>query len=186
MLEIKIEKYYKRDDDKSSLTGRYYIKTIERNKVIAHFDILDINWICRIASIEFAIDDEKLIADNQNYVHNLINAMVHHIYNELNLLKIKTKIYSNQDILIKNLQDFGFEIEGFLKNELYLNGEFYDCVYLAYFRSNYNENIIKTNYQIENNVEINEEDILADKEISYSLKKIGSAFKININKNNKE
>lgn len=183
MLEIKIEKYYKRDDDKTSLTGRYYIKSTERNNIIAHFDILNINWICRIASIEFAIDDNKLIAENENYVHNIINSMIHHIYNELNLLKIKTKIYSNQDVLIKYLQDFGFEIEGFLKNELYLNGEFYDCVYLAFFRNNYNENIIKTNYKIEDKVE--DEEVLTDKEVSYSLKKIGSAFKINLNKNNK-
>lgn len=182
-MELKVEKYYKKNEDRSLLTGRYYIKNNDKNNAIAHFEISNIDWICRIATIKLDIYDNKSNNEIPDYVHNIINSMVNYLYNELNLLKIKTKIYSNKDNLIKYFQDFGFEIEGFLKNELYLNGEFYDYIYLSFFRNNYNGNIIKIDYKIEDKA--NEEDIPDDKENNNSLKKIGSAFRININKNTK-
>lgn len=195
-VNLKVDRHFGRNEDKNSYIGTYYIKDTEKFNCIANFKILNIDWVCRIATVQLELYRNSIKDENISMnIHKIIKAMVDYMYNNLNLLKIKTKLYSNDEDMIISYQEFGFEIEGFLKNELFVNGEYYNLIYLALFKEGYNENIITSKFEKsiseENNDEIKKENkglgqISINKATDLSvlhIKKLGALFNIEGEKN---
>lgn len=170
---IEIQKYIGRNDKNTSFEGKYYLK--DENKTIGYFNIEKIDWICRWVKISVMI--EKTWEDMKSFIEVIMN----YLYNELNLLKIKIEVYSNEKDLIITFKELGFKVEGCFKNEKYLNGAYLDLICFASFRGEIKVSPVKSYKEEE---EIPDEEIqlddIEDKHIN--TKRIGSLLKLRLNK----
>lgn len=123
---IEVKKYIGRNDINTSFEGKYYLKN--KAETIGYFNIEKIDWICRWVKISV------MIKNSWEETKSFIKAVMDYLYNELNLIKIKIEVFSNEHDLINTFKEFGFKIEGSFKNEKYLNGTYLDLICFSSFR----------------------------------------------------
>ena len=78
---------------------------------------------------------------NQGYGTDAMKLLIHFIFEQIPIRKIKLYVFSFNKRAIKSYEKCGFSEEAVLKEELFRNGEYHDRIVMSLFRENYYENI---------------------------------------------
>jgi [ribosomal protein S5]-alanine N-acetyltransferase len=101
------------------------------NEHIGNIKLSNINWIHRTAEIGIMIGEKNYWG--KGYGTEAVKLVVEYGFNVLNLRKIYLGVYGNHQAAIKSYERAGFEVDGILKEHLYLDGTYVDKVYMSIF-----------------------------------------------------
>lgn len=76
---------------------------------------------------------------NQGYGTDAMKTLIHFIFNQIPVNKIKLQVFSFNERAIKSYEKCGFKKEAVLKEELFRNGEYHDDIIMSIFRRDYND-----------------------------------------------
>lgn len=77
---------------------------------------------------------------NRGYGPEATVLILHFAYSELNLIKISSHIYEENQGAISQAERLGFQQEGVLRKEAFFRGGFHDLVYLSVFKEEFYQN----------------------------------------------
>lgn len=129
-----MEKYYEKNlttvDKKEGCAFSVY--TLAEGEHIGNCDYRDVNIVTRTATIGLSIGEKGYW--NHGYGADVVRTLVRHLFNHLNLRRVQLDTWSGNDRAIRAYQKCGFEIEGRLKENEYVDGEYYDTVLMGLLR----------------------------------------------------
>ena len=129
-----MEEFY-RNTVLSSNNVIFAIVDIESDKHIGNIKLGPINWISRISPVGIMIGDKTYWG--KNYGTESMEIVLDYAFNKLNLHKIKLGVVLDHDAAAKTYEKAGFKIEGRAKSQFYLNGKYYDTLYMGILRDDF-------------------------------------------------
>ena len=99
------------------------------DKHIGNIKIGPIKWLSRVSPLGIMIGNKDFWG--RGYGTEAIKLAVEYAFKQLNLHKITAGIVATHQASIKSFQKADFEIEGKAKSQFFLNGEYYDSLYLG-------------------------------------------------------
>lgn len=102
--------------------------------------ILNIEYLHKIASISITIDKKF---HKMGYGQESINLLLDYAFNYLNMYNIMLIVYSFNVSAIKCYERVGFKKIGSRTKSRYLNGEWYDTIYMEILKDDFKTNYIK-------------------------------------------
>jgi len=104
----------------------------ETNELIGFVKLFDINWIYRFCYFGIVIGDKS--AQGKGFGLEASKLMIDYAFNILNLEKILLEVVESNSPAIKVYEKLGFEEEGRLKRQVYLDGGWKDVLIMSLFR----------------------------------------------------
>lgn len=101
----------------------------ESDKHIGNIKVGPINWVTRVASLGIMIGDKEFWGKGCGT--EAIRLVVDYAFTRLNLHKVTAGIAAIHQASIKAFQKAGFEIEGQAKSQFFLDGKYYESLYLG-------------------------------------------------------
>lgn len=101
----------------------------ESDKHIGNIKLGPINWITGIATLGIMIGNKEFWG--KGYGTEAIKLVLDYAFKRLNLHKVTAGIAAIHQASIKAFEEAGFEIEGQLKSQFFLDGKYYDSLYLG-------------------------------------------------------
>ena len=129
-----MEEFYRN----TALSGNnviFAIVDLESDKHIGNIKLGPINWISRISPVGIMIGDKTYWG--KNYGTESLELVLNHAFNKLNLHKITLGVVAKHDAATKAYEKAGFKIEGRAKSQFYLDGEYFDTVYMGILREEF-------------------------------------------------
>ncbi|MCZ6913317.1 MAG: GNAT family protein [Rickettsia endosymbiont of Ixodes persulcatus] len=103
---------------------------IEKNKqAIGTIQLFDINWIYRNAELSIRIFKKENMGKGLGSI--AINIMLDHAFNDLGLIRIWLRVFSDNNRAIRAYKKIGFTQEGIMKKAAFIRGEYKDIHILA-------------------------------------------------------
>ncbi|KAJ53587.1 RimJ/RimL family protein N-acetyltransferase [Clostridium tetanomorphum] len=102
----------------------FAIEDLKSGKYIGGCGINQINWLNRIATIGIFIGDKNYWG--KGYGTDVINTLVKFIFEQMNMNKVKLKVFSFNERAKKCYEKCGFRLEGVLRQELFRDGKYND------------------------------------------------------------
>ena len=130
----KMEEFY-RNTVMSSNNVIFAIVDKETDKHIGNIKLGPINWITGIATLGIMIGNKEFWG--KGYGTEAIKLVLDYAFKRLNLHKVTAGIAAIHQASIKAFQGAGFEIEAQLKSQFFLDGKYYDSLYLGITREDY-------------------------------------------------
>ena len=96
----------------------------ENKKHIGNLTLEHIDWIHRKAELGLVIGDKDCLG--KGYAREIVNLMLEHCFERLNLNKITAGMVSINLASKKLFENCGFVLEGTMKNEFFLDDNYYD------------------------------------------------------------
>jgi len=124
----KMEDFY-RNTALSSDNAIFAIVEKKADKHIGNIKLGPINWISRIASLGIMIGNKE--SWGKGYATEAIKLVVDYAFKELNLHKVTAGVVAGNQGSAKAFEKAGFSVEGHAKSRFYLDGEYYDSLYLG-------------------------------------------------------
>jgi RimJ/RimL family protein N-acetyltransferase len=116
--------------------GRVFsVYTLASDTHIGKCDYRDINPITRAATIGLAIGDRSFWG--KGYGPDIVHALTRHLFNTLNLERIQVDTWSGNTQAVRCYEKVGFQVEGRLRNNEFVNGSYYDTIIMGLLRSDY-------------------------------------------------
>lgn len=110
----------------------FIIVRLKDNKPIGAAGLLYINWIIRSADFSFYIGDNNTYIDDEGYAEEAAKLLLDYGFNNLNLHKIWMELYEFDKKKIDFFTtNFGFDIDGKLRDNCYEDGKYYDSFILS-------------------------------------------------------
>ncbi len=147
------EKWFEKisEDSKQVLFGITILDDKEKNPLIGYCGVTNIDFRNRRGEISFMIDPERA-TDEKLYREDFL-AVLHMLskygFEELNLNKLFTETFSFRKKHAKILEEFGFKLDGILRNHHFTNGNFYDSVIHSLLLSEWKEQQEKSKSEME-------------------------------------
>ncbi|MBS4535688.1 GNAT family N-acetyltransferase [Clostridium sp. D2Q-14] len=110
----------------------FVIETIHESQLIGECRIIDINWLSRIARIGICIGNKSF--HGKGYGTDTLNLLCTFIFDNMNMNKISLKVLSSNSNAINCYLKYGFIEEGYLKNEVFRDGEYLDIIIMSIFK----------------------------------------------------
>jgi len=133
----KMEEYYRN----TALSPNNIMLAIidkESDKHIGNIKLGPVNWITRIASLGIMIGNQEFWG--KGYGTEAIKLVLDYAFLRLNLHKVTAGIAAIHQASIEAFKKAGFEIEGQLKSQFFLDGKYYDSVYLGVTKEDFFKN----------------------------------------------
>lgn len=108
------------------------IELINEDKLIGTCGFNEINQISRKAELFIKISDKALWG--KGYGIEALEILLDFGFSDLNLRKICLRVMSDNERGIKLYKKAGFVIEGLMKEDYYIQGEYKDVILMAFFR----------------------------------------------------
>lgn len=109
----------------------------ENEILIGYGGLVHIDWKSKNAELSFIIDTyrNKDIDRFKNDLVIFLNLISRVCFDDLKFKKLHTTVYEieNRAPYIEVIKEFGFILEGNLKNHIYINGEFKNLLIFSYF-----------------------------------------------------
>ncbi|MFW9784000.1 MAG: GNAT family N-acetyltransferase [Candidatus Heimdallarchaeota archaeon] len=105
------------------------------NKPVGYCEIGDFDWFDRRAYIGFLIGETEYWG--KNICSEAVKLLVEYCFTELNLFKITAETLAPNIASKRCLEKNGFKIEGKVKKEMYVDGEFLDMLKLCIFKDDW-------------------------------------------------
>ncbi|MFC1992250.1 GNAT family N-acetyltransferase [Chloroflexota bacterium] len=107
----------------------------ETDRHIGNLRVGDIDWIRRTASIGQLIGEKDCWG--KGYGTEALKLAVEYCFNRLNLHKIVEAAASSATAAIKYMEKLGFVLEGTLRKEAFIDGEYQDALRYGLLREDY-------------------------------------------------
>ena len=115
--------------DESVLRAVFAIEDLKEKKIIGYTQLQRIDWISRYCYLGITIGDKKY--HKQGFALEAMTLIIQYAFEKLNLRKIVLEVTTYNDRAIKLYENFGFEIEGILKEHVYINNEFHNLLIMS-------------------------------------------------------
>lgn len=117
----------------ADFTYDFAIEDLETGKYIGGCSINECDVKNRTCTIGIMIGDKDYWS--KGYGSDSLKVLIKFIFEEVNMNKIKLKVFSFNTRAIACYKKVGFKEEGILKKELYRNGKYHDEILMAIFKS---------------------------------------------------
>lgn len=117
----------------ADFTYDFAIEDLETGKYIGGCSINECDVKNRTCTIGIMIGDKDYWS--KGYGSDALKVLIKFIFEEVNMNKIKLKVFSFNTRAIACYKKVGFKEEGILKKELYRNGKYHDEILMAIFKS---------------------------------------------------
>lgn len=117
----------------ADFTYDFAIEDLETGKYIGGCSINECDVKNRTCTIGIMIGDKEYWS--KGYGSDALKVLIKFIFEEVNMNKIKLKVFSFNTRAIACYKKVGFKEEGILKKELYRNGKYHDEILMAIFKS---------------------------------------------------
>lgn len=107
----------------------FAIADIETDKHIGNVKLGPINWISRISPLGIMIGDKDYWG--KEYGSESVKLVVEYAFKVLNLHKVTLGVVATHEAAVKVYEKSGFKIEGRAKEQFYLDGEYYDTLFMG-------------------------------------------------------
>ena len=121
----------------------FAIILLKNDELIGNCSIYRENDNVRVAEIGIFIGDEKF--RNNGYGQEALNLLLDYGFNYLNLNSIYLNVFSFNDIAINCYKKIGFKEAGRLRENYFLNGKYYDVVYMDILKREFKGIYIRNN-----------------------------------------
>lgn len=117
----------------ADFTYDFAIEDLETGKYIGGCSINECDVKNRTCTIGIMIGDKDYWS--KGYGSDALKVLIKFIFEEVNMNKIKLKVFSFNTRAIACYKKVGFKEEGILKKELYRNGKYHDEILMAIFKN---------------------------------------------------
>jgi len=135
VLTVEKEKSILEDLSKSGYT--FAIIKEDDNSLIGNIGLFDINHICRNAQCGLFIGEKE--NRNKGYGREALTLLLEYGFDTLNLNNVMLKVFSYNEIAISCYKRVGFKIIGERRNSYYINGAYYNDVYMDILASEFRD-----------------------------------------------
>jgi RimJ/RimL family protein N-acetyltransferase len=106
---------------------------------IGNIKLGPIDWIHRRGSLGVLIGEPA--ARGQGYGREAVALLVQHAFAELGLHKITAGAYADHTASLQLFRSLGFQEEGRLRQQLYREGAFHDCIYMGLLKADWKHGV---------------------------------------------
>ncbi|KGX84311.1 GNAT family N-acetyltransferase [Pontibacillus marinus] len=127
-----LKTYYQKNLSEHNLLDHgqvFSVYTSATNEHIGKCDYRDLNFITRTATIGLLIGEKEYWG--RGYGQDIIQTLVNHLFNDLNLKRIQLDTWSGNNQAIRLYEKCGFQVEGRLRQNEFVNGTYYDTVLMG-------------------------------------------------------
>ncbi|WP_105614200.1 GNAT family N-acetyltransferase [Vallitalea okinawensis] len=128
------KKFIESQSGMSSGKYSFAIETLD-GEYIGGCGVNEIDWKNSYTVVGIFIGNKDY--HNSGYGTDAMNILIDFIFNEMNLNKIKLKVYSFNKRAIRCYEKCGFKQEGVLRQEIFRNGSYHDQIVMGLLRSEY-------------------------------------------------
>lgn len=107
------------------------------NELIGFTKLYNINWVHRTTYFGIVIGDES--ARGKGYGQETTVLMLNYAFRNLNLHKILLEVAAFNKEAINLYKKIGFENEGILKKQIYLDGSYHDLLIMSIIRDGFED-----------------------------------------------
>lgn len=129
------EKWYEEVVLGDPRTIMFSIKRLKDGRLLGCCGFVYIAWVYRHADLSLYIGWKGSYIDDEGYAKEACRLMLDHGFKELNLNKIWTEIYIFDKKKKKLYDEFGFKIDGILRENYFYDGKFWDSYILSILAS---------------------------------------------------
>lgn len=119
----------------------FAIETIKEKEYIGGCGINNIDWKNSVVEVGIFIGDKNLWG--KGYGTDAMKILIRFIFDQMNINKIKLKVFSFNERGIKSYEKCGFKKEGILRQEIFRNGKYYDDILMGLLRNEYIQGLQK-------------------------------------------
>ncbi|MFC7322082.1 GNAT family N-acetyltransferase [Halobacillus campisalis] len=115
----------------------FIVYTLATDEVIGKCDFRQVNPITRSAEIGLNIGERSFWG--KGYGQDIIKTMLKHLFYTLNVRRVQLDTWSGNHQAIRLYEKCGFKHEGKLRQNEFIDGEYYDTVLMGLLREEYKE-----------------------------------------------
>ena len=119
----------------------FAIILLKNDELIGNCSIYRENDNARVAELGIFIGDEKF--RNNGYGQESLNLLLDYGFNYLNLNSVYLNVFSFNDVAINCYKKIGFKEAGRLRENYFLNGKYYDVIYMDILKREFNGSYIR-------------------------------------------
>ncbi len=135
------EKEWLENSAKDTNNRNFNIVELNKNKLIGTIGLIKINWIKRSAILGIFIGDKD--SRNNGYGTEAINMLLEYGFKYLNLHSIRLDLISINERAHKCYLKCGFKDTGYSREEMFLNGKYYDTLHMDILESEFKGDYIR-------------------------------------------
>lgn len=135
------EKEYLENSARESKNRNFNIIELNENKLIGTLGLEHINWIERSAVLGIFIGDKEF--RNNGYGVEAINLLLEYGFKYLNLHSIRLSLLSINERAHKCYKKCGFKDTGCSREEIFINGRYYDKLYMDILENEFEGDYIR-------------------------------------------
>ena len=135
------EKEWLENSAKDTNNRNFNIVELNKNKLIGTIGLIKINWIKRSAILGIFIGDKD--SRNNGYGTEAINMLLEYGFKYLNLHSIRLDLISINERAHKCYLKCGFKDTGYSREEMFLNGKYYDTLHMDILETEFKGDYIR-------------------------------------------
>lgn len=139
LMSLECEKRYL--EENYNLEGTFAIVTLSENKIIGTIGLKDINTINRSAVLGIFIGEKDYLS--KGYGTEAIRLILDFGFNYMNLHNIKLELISFNERALKCYKKCGFVETGRTRENVFVNGKYYDTISMDILSNEFNESYIR-------------------------------------------
>ena len=128
-------------EENSSPQSTFVIVTLDKNEMIGTVGLERINDIHRTATLGIFIGNKEYW--NNSYGTEAIRLILDYGFNYMNLHSVKLELLSFNERALKCYKKCGFKEAGRIRESRYINGKYYDTIFMDILKSEFKENYIR-------------------------------------------
>ena len=110
----------------------FAIETLEGEEYIGGCGVNNVDWKNSVVEVGIFIGKKNLLG--KGYGTDAMKVLVRFIFEQMNINKIKLKVFSFNERAIRSYEKCGFKKEGILRQEIFRNGKYHDDVVMGMLR----------------------------------------------------
>ncbi len=122
-------------ENSSMLDGYQFAIFTHDGKFIGTADYREVDHVKRSCTVGITIGDQNYWG--KGYGTDALSVLAEYLFNRLNLRRIQLDTWSGNDRAIKSYKKCGFQVEGILKENEFVNGKYYDTVIMGLLKSHW-------------------------------------------------
>ena len=128
-------------EENSAPQATFVIVTLDKNEMIGTVGLERINDIHRTATLGIFIGNKEYW--NNSYGTEAIRLILDYGFNYMNLHSVKLELMSFNERALKCYKKCGFKEAGRIRESRYINGKYYDTIFMDILKSEFKENYIR-------------------------------------------
>lgn len=116
--------------------GRFSIYTLgEKAKHIGVIEYREINIVSRRCSVGIGIGEKAYWG--KGYGTDALKALIHYLFQTMNLNRVQLDTWSGNVRAIRSYEKCGFVVEGRMRNDAYIDGQYYDTIVMGLLKEEF-------------------------------------------------